>query len=77
MPKARPYTYYDQATSLCTTCLRRIEAKLVIRDGRVWMYKWCPAHGQDKVLVASDAEYWRLGREVYIKPPEMPLRFNT
>ena len=77
MPKARPYTYYDQATSLCTTCLRRIEAKLVIRDGQVWMYKWCPAHGQDKVLVASDAEYWKLGREVYVKPPEMPLRFNT
>jgi len=77
MPKARPYLYYDQATSLCTTCLRRVEAKLVIRDGQVWMYKWCPAHGHDKVLIASDAAYWRLGREVYIKPPEMPLRFNT
>jgi uncharacterized radical SAM superfamily Fe-S cluster-containing enzyme len=77
MPKSRPYLYYDQATSLCTTCLRRIEAKLVIRDGAVWMYKWCPEHGHAKVLIASDAEYWRLGREVYVKPPEMPLRFNT
>ncbi|HZV92757.1 MAG TPA: radical SAM protein, partial [Caldimonas sp.] len=28
-------------------------------------------------LIASDAAYWRLGRETYIKPPEMPLRFNT
>jgi len=77
MPKARPYLYYDQTISLCTTCLRRIEAKLVIRDQQVWMYKWCPAHGHEKVLVSCDADYWRLGREVYVKPPEMPLRFNT
>jgi 7,8-dihydro-6-hydroxymethylpterin dimethyltransferase len=41
------------------------------------MYKWCPAHGTSKVLIASDAAYWRAGREIYIKPPEMPLRFNT
>lgn len=77
MAKNRPYLYYDQAVSLCQTCLRRVEAKLVIRDGRVWMLKWCPEHGQEKVLIADDAEYWRLGREVYLKPPEMPLRFNT
>jgi uncharacterized radical SAM superfamily Fe-S cluster-containing enzyme len=63
--------------SLCTTCLRRVEAKLVIQDNQVWMYKWCPAHGHAKVLIATDAAYWRSGREVYIKPPEMPLRFNT
>jgi 7,8-dihydro-6-hydroxymethylpterin dimethyltransferase len=77
MPKVRPYLYYDHVVSLCDECLRRIEGKLVIRDNTVWMYKWCPAHGQSKVLVASDAAFWRMGREVYIKPPEMPERFNT
>lgn len=77
MPKVRPYLYYDQTISLCTTCLRRIEAKLVIREQQVWMYKWCPAHGHERVLISCDADYWRLGREVYLKPPEMPLRFNT
>lgn len=77
MPNVRPYLYYDQTTSLCTTCLRRVEAKHVIRDGEVWMYKWCPQHGTEKVRIATDAAYWRLGREVYLKPPEMPLRFNT
>lgn len=77
MPKVRPYLFYDTAVSLCVDCLRRVEAKLVIQDGLVWMYKWCPAHGQSKVLIASDAAYWRAGREIYIKPPEMPLRFNT
>src|SRR5689334_20079299 len=70
MPKLRPYLYYDQTVSLCDECLRRVEAKHVIRDGEVWMYKWCPEHGHRKALVATDAAYWRLGREVYIKPPE-------
>jgi 7,8-dihydro-6-hydroxymethylpterin dimethyltransferase len=77
MPKVRPYLYYDHVVSLCDECLRRIEGKIVIRDNKVWMYKWCPSHGQTKVLVASDAAFWRMGREVYIKPPEMPERFNT
>lgn len=77
MAKNRPYLYYDQTVSLCEHCLRRVEAKQVIRDGQVWMYKWCPEHGQSKVLIATDAAYWRAGRETYIKPPEMPLLFNT
>ena len=77
MAKSRPYLYYDHVVSLCEHCLRRIEGKQVIRDGQVWMYKWCPEHGASKVLIASDAAFWRLGREVYIKPPEMPERFNT
>jgi uncharacterized radical SAM superfamily Fe-S cluster-containing enzyme len=77
VPKVRPYLFYDTAVSLCVECLRRVEGKLVIQEGQVWMYKWCPEHGQSKVLIASDAAYWRAGREIYIKPPEMPLRFNT
>ena len=77
MPKLRPYLYYDHVVSLCEHCLRRIEGKQVIQDGRVWLHKWCPQHGASKVLLASDADYWRRAREVYLKAPEMPARFNT
>lgn len=77
MPKTRPYLYYDHVVSLCEHCLRRIEGKQVIQDGRVFLHKWCPEHGASKVLLATDAPYWRLGRETYIKPPEMPALFNT
>jgi uncharacterized radical SAM superfamily Fe-S cluster-containing enzyme len=77
MPKSRPYLYYDQVTSLCEHCLRRVEGKLVIQDDRVWLHKWCREHGKSKVLIATDVDYWRSSRETYIKPPEMPLRFNT
>jgi len=75
--KVRPYLYYDQAVSVCTTCLRRVEASLVIKDGQVLMDKWCPQHGRERVLVAEDAEYYRMARERFIKPPELPERFNT
>ncbi len=76
-PKIRPWLFYDTATSICAACLRRVEAKIVIGDEGVVMEKWCPRHGRERVLLADDAEYWRLAREVYIKRPEMPRRFNT
>ncbi len=75
--KVRPYLFYDTTQSVCTTCLRPVEAKIVIKDDRVYMDKWCPAHGTERVLVSDDADYYRLCREVYVKPPEMPQRFAT
>jgi uncharacterized radical SAM superfamily Fe-S cluster-containing enzyme len=75
--KVRPYLYYDAAVSVCTTCLRRVEASLVVKDGKVFMDKWCPRHGAERVLVADDADYYRMARERFIKPPELPNRFNT
>lgn len=75
--KTRPYLFYDTTSSVCSTCLHRVEAKIVIQDRNVFMDKWCPAHGPERVLIADDADYYRLCREVYVKPPEMPERFNT
>jgi tetraether lipid synthase len=75
--KTRPYLFYDTTSSVCTTCLRVCEAKILIKGDCVYMDKWCPAHGTERVLVADDAEYYRLCREVYVKAPEMPERFNT
>jgi uncharacterized radical SAM superfamily Fe-S cluster-containing enzyme len=75
--KVRPYLYYDNAVSVCTTCLRRVEASILIKDGSVFLEKWCPHHGRERVLIADDADYYRLSRERFIKPPELPQRFNT
>lgn len=77
MAKTRPYRFYDTCTSLCPTCLRKVEGKILLQDGAVWMHKRCPAHGSVKVLLADDDAYYRLAREVYVKPPEMPARYNT
>ncbi|HVQ05290.1 MAG TPA: radical SAM protein, partial [Burkholderiaceae bacterium] len=75
--KTRPYLFYDTTQSVCTTCLRQIEAKIVIKDEQVFMDKWCPVHGSERVLVADDAAYYRLCREVFVKAPELPGHFAT
>ena len=49
----RDYIYYDFTLSLCTDCLRRVDAKIVFDDGKVFMLKRCPEHGRQKVLIAT------------------------
>ena len=75
--KNRPWLFYDTTTSVCTTCLRTVEAKIVIKGDHVYMDKWCPVHGSERVLMSDNAEYYRLCREVFVKDPEMPERFST
>ena len=75
--KTRPYLFYDTTQSVCSTCPRQVEAKILFKDGRVYMDKWCPVHGTERVLISDDEAYYRLGREVFVKPPEMPARFAT
>ncbi len=75
--KKRPYLFYDIAISICSTCYRKVEAKTVFQDGNVYLLKRCPEHGHERVLVADDIDYYRRCREVFIKPPEMPLVYNT
>ena len=75
--KLRPYLFYDVAISICSTCYRRVDAKIVFEDGKVWMLKRCPQHGHARVLVADDVDYYRRSREVFIKTPEQPMVYNT
>ncbi|UNY99751.1 radical SAM protein [Zhouia spongiae] len=75
MPE-RKYNYYDFTLSLCPECLKRIDAKIVFEDDNVYMLKRCPEHGNSKVLIADDIEYYKNIRN-YNKPSEMPYTFNT
>jgi uncharacterized radical SAM superfamily Fe-S cluster-containing enzyme len=77
MPKTRPYLFYDVAISICSTCYRKVEAKTVFQDDKVYLLKRCPQHGPEKVLIADDVDYYRRCREVFLKPPEMPQIYNT
>jgi uncharacterized radical SAM superfamily Fe-S cluster-containing enzyme len=72
----RPYLFYELTNSLCAKCLRKVEAKVVIQDDRVYLHKWCPEHRLQKVLISADAEYYKLSRQT-LKPGQMPLKFNT
>jgi uncharacterized radical SAM superfamily Fe-S cluster-containing enzyme len=76
-PNVRPYQFYDTAVSICSTCYRRVDAKIVFCDGAVWMLKRCGEHGAERVLIADDIDYYRRCREVFIKAPEQVARYNT
>src|SRR6478736_1826410 len=54
--RVRPYLFYDVAVSICSTCYRKIEGKIVFENGSVFMLKRCPVHGSERVLMADDVE---------------------
>jgi tetraether lipid synthase len=75
--RVRPYLFYDVVVSICSVCFRKVEGKILLEGDRVFLTKRCPEHGSEKVLVADDVDYYRRCREVFLKPPEMPNRYNT
>lgn len=75
--RTRPYLFYDVALTICSTCFRKLEGKIVFQDDKVFLLKRCPQHGAERVLVADDVDYYRRCREVFIKRPEMPVMYNT
>lgn len=72
----RDYIYYDYTKSMCPECLHLVDAKIVFRDEKVWMLKHCKMHGDSKVMIADDVEYYKQIRN-YNKQSEIPLKFNT
>ena len=74
--RVRPYLFYDTAISICSSCYRRAEGKIVFEDGNVYLLKRCPIHGNERILMADDIDYYRRCREIFLKPPEMPTRYN-
>lgn len=75
--RQRPYLFYDVAISICRDCYRKVEGKIIFQAEKVFLLKNCPEHGQQKVLVSDDVDYYRRSRELFIKMPEMPQRYNT
>ncbi|MCI3923177.1 radical SAM protein [Paenibacillus sp. TRM 82003] len=76
MPNVRPYLFTDLTLSVCSTCLRKVEAKVIVENDNVYLVKTCFRHGREKVLISDDPAYYKWCRE-FIKPSEMPLRWNT
>ncbi len=72
----RPYLFHALTNSLCSQCLTKVEAKIIFQDEGVYLVKHCPTHGREEVLIADDIDYYRQ-TQAFIKPGDMPLRFNT
>jgi tetraether lipid synthase len=72
----RPYVFLDLTNSICNSCLRKVEAKILIQDDKVYLLKRCATHGPQKVLISTDVDYYRLSRRS-LKPGQLPYHFNT
>ncbi len=58
----RDYTFLGTTRSLCPQCRRLVDAKIIVRDGRVYFRKRCPEHGLIEDFVCSDVAYLRSPR---------------
>jgi uncharacterized radical SAM superfamily Fe-S cluster-containing enzyme len=74
----RPYIFYELTNSICSTCHHKVEAKIVMdtQGESVFMLKRCPTHGAERVLISTDAEFYKQQRQ-FLKPGQLPLKFNT
>lgn len=75
-PAERPYIFFELTNSVCSKCLKKVEAKIAFQDSNVYLIKNCFEHKTEKVLVSTDIEYYKTCRS-FLKPGQLPLRFNT
>src|SRR5438067_13240072 len=71
----RDYTFLGTTRSLCPACRRLVDAKIIVRQGRVYFRKRCPEHGLVEDLVCSDVAYY--DRHEYSQPARLPRAFGT
>jgi uncharacterized radical SAM superfamily Fe-S cluster-containing enzyme len=76
MTKTKGYIYYDHTISLCNECHKRIDAKIIFEDDNVYITKACSEHGFQKVLIATDIEFYKQIRN-YNKASEYPIKPHT
>lgn len=71
----RDYTYLGATRSLCPRCRRLVDAKIVVRDRRVYFRKRCPEHGLIEDFVCSDVAYY--DRHELSQPARLPRAYGT
>ncbi|MDV6028943.1 MAG: radical SAM protein [Phycisphaera sp. RhM] len=52
------HAYYSMTKSLCAVCKQGVDAKIIVRDERVFFDKYCPEHGHQECMVASSAQWY-------------------
>ncbi|MDD5110041.1 MAG: radical SAM protein [Patescibacteria group bacterium] len=67
MRQDRDYIFHGLTSSLCPHCLSKISAKIIIKDGKVYLKKTCAQHGEMLFLLEEDAAYY-LSTSQYNKP---------
>ena len=70
------YVFYELTRSICPQCRKVIDAKILLRDNKVYMAKRCPDCGPFEALVYGDAQaYTNFSK--FNKPGTIPLAYGT
>lgn len=67
MSKDSDYIFHEYTYSFCPLCMTLSPAKIVIKDGKVYILKQCKKHGKRMDILEEDAEYYKKEFE-YSKP---------
>ena len=59
----RHYIYYEYTNGLCNECLKVIPTKIVFKDNKVYLLKYCSEHGEQLELLEHDIEYYKHKRD--------------
>lgn len=70
------HIFFGTVQSVCPQCLKPITGQTLVRDGKVFMRKFCSDHGHFEVLLADDAKFW-LRALTQTKPGTIPLWHAT
>jgi uncharacterized radical SAM superfamily Fe-S cluster-containing enzyme len=72
----RPEIFWELTKSICPECRKVIDARILLREGKVFIRKRCPDHGEFEALFFGDSElYTKIAP--YNKPGALPLKFST
>lgn len=72
-PSRQPsdHIYYSMTKGLCSECKKSLDAKILFAGDEVFLDKYCPEHGHQKVMIASSVE-WYLDALSFVAPSTPP-----
>ena len=68
--------FHSFSKGLCPQCSKAVDGVRIIKDGKVYLRKQCPTHGQSEALISGDAD-WYLKSLTYVKEGSKPLKHST
>ncbi|WP_437493620.1 radical SAM protein [Sorangium sp. So ce1014] len=68
--------FHSFSRGLCPQCKKAVDGVRLLRNGKVYLRKQCPAHGQSEALISGDAD-WFLRSLTYVKEGSRPIEYST
>jgi len=67
---------FHHTQALCPVCGSKVTARIVEKEGKVYLEKFCEDHGRSEALISSDADWYRESLR-YVKPKQIPLQVQV